>query len=82
MRMYLGFYKVTNALNYERHTFDNTILGKTIYNMLCRLPKEEFHIYDLSTDSPQSRLPNVADFETDYNDEVLDGGWWVVYFRM
>lgn len=76
--MLLAFYKVDNSLGYERNTF-NMNTPETILEKLSELPEDEVHIYDPNHygygDVP---APNLADFEQDYNDEVLDGGWWCI----
>lgn len=40
--------------------------------MLSRLSDEELRMYDMNNKY------DVRYFEEDYNDEVLDGGWWCV----
>lgn len=75
--MTIAFYKVNNSLNYERHEFD-TNRPETIIEKLQRLPDEEVKFYNADQYSWQSKQPSLADFETDYNDEQLDGGWWCI----
>lgn len=75
--MTIAFYKVDNSLNYERHTFD-TERPETIIEKLQLLPEEEVKFYNADQYSWQSKEPTLADFETDYNDEGLDGGWWCI----
>jgi hypothetical protein len=77
--MKLAFYKVDNSLEYGRHEFD-TISDKPeeILEKLRKLPDEEWHLYDISSDSFKSRTLNLCEFVEDYNDEELDGGWWCV----
>ena len=67
----MAFYSVDNHKGFERHTFDYIISNpKLIMRMLLSLNDEEFHIY---------YFPEDADmFQEDYNDEMLDGGWWTV----
>lgn len=73
--MYLVFYKVINSLNYERHTFDG-MSGTEALAMLRQLPGDECSIYDTSTGEDNPEM-NVWDLVADYNDECLDGGWWM-----
>ena len=76
--MTIAFYKVSNSLNYDRHEFDNLYdQPELIKEMLERLPDEEVRMY-VNEYSFQTRLPSLADFEQDYNDEILDGGWWCI----
>jgi hypothetical protein len=67
----LAFYHVDNYKGFERHTFDGIYNNpKLIVRMLLSLNDEECHIY---------YFPEDADIlQEDYNDEVLDGGWWMV----
>lgn len=75
--MTIAFYKVDNSLNYGRHEFDANRL-ETIIEKLQQLPDDEVKLYDADKYSWQSETPSLADFETDYNDEQLDGGWWCI----
>ena len=71
--MTLAFYKVDNSKNYERHTFDMWYdRPQVIKEMLSELKDDELHCYDMDNNVDRSI------FEDDYNDEVLDGGWWCV----
>ena len=71
--MILAFYRVDNSKEYERHTFDYIAdEPKKILEMLSKLDDEELRIYDMDDKY------DVYDFEVDYNDEILDGGWWCV----
>jgi hypothetical protein len=67
----LAFYHVDNHKGFERHTFDEIYNNpKLIVRMLLSLKDEDCHIY---------YFPEDADIlQEDYNDEVLDGGWWMV----
>ena len=75
--MTIAFYKVDNSLNYERHTFD-TFRPETIIEKLQLLPDDEVKFYDSKEYSWSTRTPSLADFETDFNDEELDCGWWCI----
>ena len=71
--MTLAFYRVTNSKNYERYTFDSLYdKPDVIKNMLSELSNEELMMYKMNN------IHDVAFFQEDYNDEVLDGGWWCV----
>lgn len=75
--MIIAFCKVNNSLKYGRHEFD-TDRPETIIEKLQRLPEDEVKFYDADQYSWQSKTPSLADFENDYNDEELDGGWWCI----
>lgn len=77
--MTIAFYKVDNSLNYERHEFDLfRDQPQEVMDMLQRLPDEEVKFYNTDQYSFQSKKPSLADFEIDFNDEELDGGWWCI----
>lgn len=70
--MTLAFYKVDNSQDYDRHTFDSIYDNpEKIKEMLSKLSDEELRMYDMDNKDDKE------DFEDDYNDEVLDGGWWL-----
>ena len=80
--MIIAFYKVGNSLNYERHTFDNLFdQPEKILEMLNKLSEEEVRIYEVDKYDLQSKTTNLADFEQDFNDEMLDNGWWNVVLQ-
>lgn len=82
--MKLGFYKVNNSKNYDRHTFDDLYdKPEEIERMLAELPDEEIKIFSASAYGygGTAPWPNLADFEEDYNNEELDLGWWFVVLR-
>lgn len=80
--MTIAFYKVNNSLNYERHEFDQFCdQSQEVLDMLQRLPEDEVKFYDADKYSWQSKTPSLADFENDYNDEELDGGWWCIVIQ-
>lgn len=73
--MTLAFFKVDNSLEYDRHTFDDICMQPSkVREMLDKLAEEgnEVRYYDLNVKE------QVWDFQEDYNDEILDGGWWCV----
>lgn len=76
--MTLAFYKVENSKNFERHTFDNIYdKREEILRMLNQLKEDEWRAYDMNR-REWNGSPNALDFEEDYNDEFLDGGWWCI----
>lgn len=80
--MTIAFYKVNNSLNYGRHEFDQFCdQPQEVLDMLQRLPEDEVKFYNADQYSWQSKEPTLADFETDYNDEELDNGWWCVVLK-
>ena len=80
--MKLAFYKVSNSKDYERHTFDYIYdKPQEILKMLRKLKSDEWIMYDLTETSRSTMYPTLGDFEEDYNDEMLDGGWWSVIIR-
>lgn len=79
--MIIAFYKVDNSLNYGRYEFDCN-RPETIIEKLQRLPESEVKFYNADQYSWQSREPSLVDFETDYNDEELDGGWWCIVLNI
>jgi hypothetical protein len=45
---------------------------QVIKEMLSELSDEELRMYDMDNKY------DIVAFEDDYNDEILDGGWWCV----
>jgi DNA-directed RNA polymerase specialized sigma subunit len=76
---FLIFYAVDNSHGFSRHTFDNIDDKEKIIRKIRALPDEERHIYALTADR-DARYSNLDEFVEDYNDEILDGGWWVMRF--
>lgn len=76
--MKLAFYKVENSLGLERHSFDCEDKSEKIMETLAKLPDGECKVYDMDN---YGWGTNAADFEEDYNDEELDGGWWCIVIR-
>ena len=71
--MTLAFYKVDNSKDYERHTFDYFYdKPQEIEKMLSELSDEELRMYNMNSEF------DVGCLQEDYNDEVLDCGWWCV----
>lgn len=74
----LVFYPVENVLGWERHDFD-CMDDETAFKVLWEHGDKVYaRFYDMtqrkSGDFYYMGTPD--DFETDYNDEELDGGWW------
>lgn len=75
--MTLAFYKVDNSQGYDRHTFDlpkreGAEGWQKIKEMLSKLSDEELRMYNM-----RDTFDRMF-FEDDYNNEVLDCGWWCV----
>ena len=82
--MKLAFYRVDNSCGFHRHSFDDIYdKPQEILETLSQLEDDELRIYDTSVYGygKVQPAPNLADFEDDYNDEILDGGWWCVVIR-
>lgn len=86
---FLAFYSVDNSCGYGRHEFDDIYDdGKAILSKLKKLPEDELWLYDLDWkgqgDSAfgEGSCTGYEELAIDYNDEVLDGGKWVVPFTM
>lgn len=75
--MLLVFYKVDSK--FERHSFDNLdTTNKDEAKQILKqvLTTEDHFIYDFN--GKGLYCGNAYDFETDYNDELLDGGYWSI----
>lgn len=66
--MYAFFYPVDNNMGYDRHEFDSYTDSKTIAEMLSKV--DGLKVYNLECD--------LYDLMEDYNDEELDGGYWMI----
>lgn len=76
--MIIAFYRVKNSKDYGRHEFDYIYDQKDkIMERLGKLDDDEWCAYD-TTRFCGNGSPNMLDFQEDYNDEMLDGGWWCV----
>ena len=71
--IFLVFYSVNNSLDYDRHSFDYDDALCTMSKLL-KLNLEECRTYCLTKECHWCM--NLKELEVDYNDEVLDGGWW------
>ena len=70
----VAFYRVDG--DYDRHSFDD-LTDEEAYELLLALSEDECKMYNLSTYKGTGPVYDLADFESDYNDELLDGGWWM-----
>lgn len=78
MAQIIAFYPVDGKL--ERHSFDYMI-GIHNVEILKEITKEnDFHLYRIDKDD--QRFCSLLEFIEDYNDEVLDGGWWSISLEM
>ena len=73
----LVFYAVDNDFDWERHTFDELSDEQAFEMMWEERGSDDLHFYDVESRDYGSRILNGDEFEMDYNDELLDGGWWV-----
>lgn len=74
MKTLIAFYKVDSE--FDRHSFD-TMDDNEIYEKLSQMSTDDCLIYDTSTNKGTGKEFDLADLERDYNDELLDGGWWM-----
>ena len=77
----LVFYPVENALGWERHDFDCMADDAAFKVLWANQDKLYARFYDMDSHygdrgELDQYIRNADDFETDYNDEELDGGWW------
>lgn len=77
----LVFYPVDNVLGWEREDFD-CMSDKDAFNILWNNGDSVYaRFYDIESHCGDrgeldQYIRNADDFQTDYNDEELDGGWW------
>ena len=71
---YAVFYPVGNKQGYDRHYFDNFTDDKIIAEMLCEV--DGIKAYNLES-TLRGKEVGLFDLEEDYNDEELDGGYWL-----
>ena len=67
--MKIVFFRVDNSKDYDRYTFDDNS-EEEVLDKLSLLKEEEYRVYDMNT------FEDAFGFQEDYNDEILDGGWW------
>jgi hypothetical protein len=73
--MYAFFYPVDNNMGYDRHEFDSYTDSKTIAEMLSKV--DGLKVYNLESTN-RSKEIGLYDLMEDYNDEELDGGYWMI----
>lgn len=76
---YAVFYPVNNNKGYERHTFDNYTDDKIIAEMLREV--DNLKVYNLDCTN-RSKEVCLYDLVEDYNDEELDGGYWMIILNL
>lgn len=74
-KMYLVFYAVSNSINLYRRELDGMTMSEA-KEVLSKLNDDEWRVYEICV-GYQNKLPSLSDFMEDYNNEELDGGWWV-----
>lgn len=78
--MVLAFYSVDG--NYGRDSFDgyNTNAKEDCIEIVKKLNEGTYvRYYDMGTDSQSTMASfNRNEFVNDYNDEMLDGGYWCI----
>ncbi len=77
--MYAFFYPVDNNMGYGRHTFDTYTDSKTIADMLSKV--DGLKVYNLESTN-RSKEIGLYDLVEDYNDEELDGGYWMIVLNL
>lgn len=82
MRKYLFivFYAVSNSNGYERHSFDLDESNYETFKKILVMDSEECRIYCMDNDLQMHQ--DLREFVYDYNDELLDGGWWCTYLYL
>ena len=79
--MIIAFYKVNNSNGFCPDSF-KSLSENEIVEKIMQLPDDEFRLYDtMHYGYGAIPSPNMADFENDYNDEEIDGGWWCVMLQ-
>lgn len=76
---YAVFYPVNNNKGYDRHTFDNYTDDKIIAEMLREV--DNLKVYNLDCTN-RSKEVCLYDLIEDYNDEELDGGYWMIVLNL
>jgi hypothetical protein len=76
---YAVFYPVNNNKGYDRHTFDNYTNDKIIAEMLREV--DNLKVYNLDCTN-RSKEVCLYDLVEDYNDEELDGGYWMIVLNL
>jgi len=75
------FYPVGNSFGWGREDFENMLDLDAFKTLWENRHKAAARFYDMDSHYGdrgefEQSMGNADEFETDYNDEVLDGGWW------
>ena len=76
---YAVFYPVNNNKGYGRHTFDNYTDDKIVAEMLREV--DNLKVYNLDSTN-RAKEVCLYDLVEDYNDEELDGGYWMMVLNL
>ena len=76
---YAVFYPVNNNKGYDRHTFDNYTDDKIVAEMLREV--DNLKVYNLDSTN-RAKEVCLYDLVEDYNDEELDGGYWMMVLNL
>lgn len=81
MQQFIAFIPVDNGLDLGRNDFENVNNVERL-NAIKSLKGigVNVKIYNISDKTYKSHFLSLLDFITDYNDEELDGGFWVIDF--
>lgn len=71
---YAVFYPAHNNKDYDRDSFNDITDDKVIAEMLREV--KGIKVYNLESTN-RSKEVGLFDLEEDYNDEMLDGGYWL-----
>ena len=71
---YAVFYPLDNNKDYNRRSFDDITDDKIIAEMLRDV--EGIKVYNLESTN-RSKEVGLFDLEEDYNNDELDGGYWL-----
>jgi hypothetical protein len=77
--MYAVFFPVGNSQGYDRHYFDDFTDDKVIAEMLREV--EGVKAYNLESTN-RSKEVGLWDLQEDYNDELLDGRYWLIILNL
>ena len=76
---YAVFYPVNNNKEYDRHTFDAYTDDKIIAEMLREV--DGIKVYNLECNNRGEDVC-LYDLVEDYNNEELDGGYWMIVLNL
>lgn len=76
---YAVFYPVNNNKEYDRHTFDTYTDDKIIAEMLREV--DGIKVYNLECNN-RAKDVCLYDLVEDYNNEELDGGYWMIVLNL